>query len=101
VFQPLSDAVESFAAARDAYIAAVNAQDPDAAVAAMYEAFAQANAVLVFVGLVPPYECGECANCKANAAHAAEAVLLTDDEDATARRLLGSVNFRINPEESA
>jgi hypothetical protein len=101
VFQPLSDAVENFAVARDRYVAAVTAKDSEAAVAALYEAFANANAILTFVGLVQPYACGECANCKANAAHAAESVPLTDDEDETARRLLGSVDFRINPEESA
>jgi hypothetical protein len=99
VFQPLSDAAETFAAARDRYMAALAAQDAEAAILAMQEAFANANAILVFVGLVPPYACGECTNCQSNAAHAAESVPLTDDEDETARRLLGSVDFGINPEE--
>lgn len=100
MFQPLADAAETFAAARDRYIAAYYARDNEAAVAALHEATSTANQILAFLGLIEPYACGECANCKANAAHAAEAASLSEDEDETARRLLGSVDFGFNPEES-
>jgi hypothetical protein len=100
VFQPLADAAETFAVARDRYAYAVKARANEAATDALYEAVTTANQILVFLGLIPAYACGECANCKANAAHAADAVHLSDDEDETARRLLGSVDFGFTAEES-
>lgn len=113
MFQPLEDAAASFTAARANYLAAAGAGDAESAVAALADAFNHANAILVFLGLVAPYECGQCPACRANAAVAASAddayrqaaeqsaALSGTDED-TARRLLSTVfDTTTTPEESA
>jgi hypothetical protein len=85
MFKPLASASKAFEAARSAHIAAVQAGDADAAHEALAEAVSAADAVLVFLGYVEPYACGECDACKANAAD--------DEEERIFRTLLASLDF--------
>ena len=88
MFQPLATAVRAFETARADYIAAAKAQDAEAAYEALADAVAAADAVLVFLGYVEPYACGECDACKANAAVA--------EEEQVFRALLSTLDFDID-----
>jgi hypothetical protein len=67
MFQPLEDAADNFADARDALMEARANGDVQTATAALVSAFNYANAILQFLGFVTPYECGQCDNCRAKA----------------------------------
>lgn len=109
MFQPLEDAAEEFATARDDYAAASKAQSAEAAIPALLRALRSADAILSFLGYVEPYECGDCDACQANAAARRDAMqtavntdpdlspagplgaALSADENASARALLESI----------
>lgn len=68
MFKPLSDSAEQFQIARDDYLEASKAQNAEAAIDALVRGMQAADAILVFLGYVEPFECGECDACQANGA---------------------------------
>lgn len=108
MFEPLAQTADEFAMARLDYIEASKAQDAELALDALVRAVQAADAILIFLGMVDPAECGECDGCKARAAarraEMEEAIendpalsvkdngpLLSEDDEATARRLLAAI----------
>jgi hypothetical protein len=108
MFKPLQDTAEAFQIARDDYLEASREQNAEAAIDALVRAVASADAILVHLGYVEPYECGDCEGCKAAGAArreemqaavendpdlstSAHGALLSDEDNAAARTLLASV----------
>lgn len=108
MFKPLEDTAEQFQIARDDYLEASREQNAEAAIDALVRAVAAADAILVHLGLAEAYECGDCEGCKANGAArraemeaavendpdlstSAHGALLSDEDNAAAKRLLASI----------
>lgn len=113
MYQPLENAAQAFAEARDEYMQAAQAQDAHKGALALRKALYTADSILTFLGMVHRYECGDCESCKTTAAERAAEMQaavdadpafagphLSEDEEATARALLADAFDRPTRDES-